>query len=276
MMFGKYTMVLKTIMDDPESRAVLDKALSEYPLHTPKNPPNHMIIPTREEINQKLLDHYKYREIGFETFGRFVDELRIAMNEIMPYYNQMFNSEDIINGLEDIFGNLDVKEEYEETSEGGSESNSKENISGSENSSSDTKSKSSDNTTTETDMAVYDKLVDADTPQSKLDISAQNINDMKYASSMKLNKNESDGTTKTTGSTNNTTDVSAERKHEQENTAEQKTSTTGKTTHTLTRKGNQGVNTYAHDMNEFRELFQNIVQQIITDKNIECLFMQVF
>ena len=45
---------------------------------------------------------------------------------------------------------------------------------------------------------------------------------------------------------------------------------------TYTKKGNQGVNTYAHDMIEFRTSIIDVVTQIIDDKRIKNLFMQVF
>lgn len=51
-------------------------------------------------------------------------------------------------------------------------------------------------------------------------------------------------------------------------------SSTGTVRHTLHRKGNQGVNTYAHDMKELRETFLNIDQQIIHELND--LFLGVY
>lgn len=47
----------------------------------------------RAELNQKILEHYYFREIGAETPDRFNFYLRRKMNEIMPYYNQLFISE---------------------------------------------------------------------------------------------------------------------------------------------------------------------------------------
>ena len=37
----------------------------------------------------------------------------------------------------------------------------------------------------------------------------------------------------------------------------------GTVKHTLTRKGNQGVNTYAHDMIEYRQSFINVDMMVI-------------
>lgn len=48
----------------------------------------------------------------------------------------------------------------------------------------------------------------------------------------------------------------------------------GKVKHTLSKKGNQGVNTYAHDMNELRQSFLNIDLSIINE--LKDLFLQVY
>lgn len=40
----------------------------------------------RPELEKKILEHYMFRQIGFETAGRFKYELNKLMREIMPYY----------------------------------------------------------------------------------------------------------------------------------------------------------------------------------------------
>lgn len=47
----------------------------------------------REYLNNKILRHYYFYEIGAETPDRFNYYLETKMNEIMPYYNQMYESE---------------------------------------------------------------------------------------------------------------------------------------------------------------------------------------
>lgn len=46
----------------------------------------------RAELNQKIIDHYMFRQIGFETAGRFKFELNKKMREIMPYYNKIWTT----------------------------------------------------------------------------------------------------------------------------------------------------------------------------------------
>ena len=284
MIYGKYTIVLKTLLDDPKSKEAIDKALSTYPLYDAKNESNFTQVLSREELNKKILDHFKYREIGFETFGRWLDELEIAMNEIMPYYNQLFMSEDIINGIDDIFGNLNVKETFEEERTGTSEDSSEtsetfeNNINDS--SSSESSSESTDNSTQVNQSETNGKNVKSDTPQSQLNISSNDIDNISYANEVNWNKDHANSNTRNEGSTTGTNETSSSSNREEDSTRNQtysnNGSTSGTTKHTLTRIGNQGVNTYAHDMLEFRNLFINIAQQIINDSRIQELFMQVY
>ena len=252
MIKAKYTIVLKTLMDDENVKPLIDKALSTYPILVPENNPEYYKIPTREELNNKLLNHYKYREIGFETIGRFLDELEISMNEIMPYYNQLLKTSDIINGLEDIFGNLDVEETYQETTSGlqMGESSGESNV--------------EDSSTTETNTNGYNKSVKSSTPQGQLDISNKGIDTLDYADEVNWNHSTNEDQSTNSGESKSTTSSNA------------KNETSGTTEHTLKRKGNQGVNTYAHDMLEFRELIRNIELEIINHPRIQELFMLVY
>lgn len=47
----------------------------------------------RELLNNKIIEHYYFREIGLETAGLFKRFLNRKMAEIMPYYNQLYKSE---------------------------------------------------------------------------------------------------------------------------------------------------------------------------------------
>lgn len=47
----------------------------------------------REFLNKKILKHYYTREICEETIGLWKLRLSNKMNEIMPYYNKLYNSE---------------------------------------------------------------------------------------------------------------------------------------------------------------------------------------
>lgn len=244
MIEAKYTVVLKTLMDDENVKPLLDKALSTYPMYVPENETLYSIIPTREELNNKLLNHYKYREIGFETVGRFLDELQISMEEIMPFYYQLFKSEDIMNSVEDPFGNVDITETFQEEKEGTSKGTSKGSSTGT--SSSENSSESTTTSETETDMTNNSKNVKSSTPQGILDIGTKNIGSVNYADEANWNEDVSSSSGNTTDhnqSSSNGSDSS-----ETESQAESTGETQETTSHTFTKKGNQGVNTYAHDI----------------------------
>lgn len=44
----------------------------------------------REPLCKKIINHYYFYEIGFETIGLFINRLNQKMNEIMPYYNRLY------------------------------------------------------------------------------------------------------------------------------------------------------------------------------------------
>ena len=47
----------------------------------------------RQILCRKILKHYYTREIAHETVGRWKLALNAKLNEIMPYYNQLYKSE---------------------------------------------------------------------------------------------------------------------------------------------------------------------------------------
>ena len=69
MLKAKYTIHLKTLLDDAYMKSEIDKAMETYPLYVKKSKEEFIpsYVPTREELNKKLLNYYKYREIGFDT-----------------------------------------------------------------------------------------------------------------------------------------------------------------------------------------------------------------
>lgn len=46
----------------------------------------------RAELEKKIIEHYMYRQIGFETAGRFKFELNKLMREIMPRYIKIWKT----------------------------------------------------------------------------------------------------------------------------------------------------------------------------------------
>ena len=255
---AKYTIELRTLLDDDTTRTYIHRALATYPMYVPlsDNDEVRAIIPTRTLLNEKLLNHYKYREIAFEEIGEFIDKLEITMNEIMPYYNQMYNSVEIMALIDDPFGNVDVTETFKESRKGTSKENDK----------ATNKTSASDVSTTDTTVGSDSKNVEISTPNGVISVPASNLDTIKNADSVSLNKNNSHNAGSTSGSSN--TDSTS--------TNDRTGNTTEEVEHTFTKKGNQGVNTYAHDMIEFRTSIIDVTMQILEDVRIKDLFLQVF
>lgn len=267
---GKYTETLHDLLNNEDVKKKIEQALSTYPMYNPIHKELYGFIPSREELNTKILNHYRFYEIGSETIGRFLFNLESAMNLIMPYYNQLYKSIDVMNGLEDIFGNLDIVESFEQETSGSSSSEGSDNVKGT--SSSDTRSESTSQNSTNSEVSSEGRTANSTTPQSQL--KAKTLNQLTAASDMGWNENVSDSKASSDDKAN--TESHNDTNSEQETTSRTNAESLGTTKHTLTRKGNQGVNTYAHDMLEFRELFLKIEQQIINDKELASCFMLIW
>lgn len=244
---ARYTEVLVNLLNNREAKEKIDLAMSTYPLYESKSQEEYIptYIPTREELNNKILNYYKYREIGFETFGRFLFELETALVEIMPYYNQLYFSADQDFN---VTYNVDYKRTIDRNKEG---TNNLE-----------TTSSASDTTNTSASVNNYSKNINSKTPQGQLSITAQNINNVTYADEVNWNQNQSTDTGTSTG-TSSTSGNSAGSDTEEESTVE-------------TTKGNFGVVSAQDLILKYRETILNIDQMIINDPRIVELFMLVY
>lgn len=299
MIKAKYTVVLKALMDNPEARAALDDALSRYPLYEKKSPEKFIpsYIPTRQQLNNKILNHYKYREIGFETVGRFLDELEIAMEEIMPEYNLLFLTADQDFN---IIWNVDYEKNMErthrttdntetDTTNTGTTSTTNEAETNTTNTGTASKSGSTkaDTDTTST-IEKTDKTVKTGTPQGYVSIPASAIDTVTRADEVNWNK---EGTTTTEGSETNTTTTETDTTSDtgkttttgsgSTNTNDTGTATTtGTTEGTATEKeitkGNFGVVSAQDLILKYRETIINIEKMIIDNDRIQDLFMLIY
>lgn len=255
---ARYTVLLKTLLEDVNIKPLIDKALSSYPLYTSKstNEEVQAVIPTRELLNQKLLNHYKYREIGSETIARFLDELEITMNEIMPFYNQMYKTVEIMAELPNPFDNVDVVEKTVQTRTG----------SGTSSDSGTTNTNDTGSSSVEGSGTNKSKVLKSETPQGNISKTASEIDSVTHADDVAWQKDENERTESTESS--NTTKTTTNNQTESSSNEESEL--------TYTKKGNQGVNTYAHDMIEFRTSIIDVTNQILEDIRIKELFMLVY
>ena len=279
MMYAKYTCTLKTLLDCKPSHDIIVDARSKYPLYERKSKnefiPN--FNPTREELNKALLNRYKYHEIAFETPGRFVDELEIAMAEIMPYYNQLlFTMDQDFN----IIFNVDYQKTLDTLRN--TEDNGNVNLTSNSNETSSTNS----NSTSESETSVESnanstnksKHVESETPQGQLNLSNNDIDAISYADKASWGKDDNNATTSATGSTQAQTNTTNEAITS--NNVEGLTTTTNsqeQTEKTIeTTKGNFGVVSAQDLILKYRETIINITQDIINDKRIRDLFLYIY
>lgn len=80
-----YTLELYRVIDLKPDNMPEDEwlGLNEYPLFNPEY---------RQGLNKKIKDHYMFQEIGHETIEQFRFRMRARMNEIMPAYNQLYET----------------------------------------------------------------------------------------------------------------------------------------------------------------------------------------
>ena len=251
---AKYTEVLENLLQNEQTAPLIAQAMSTYPLYeTDPNKVNEYgtayKVPTRAELNDKILSYYRWREIGFETVGRFLFELETALKEIMPYYNQLYYSADQdFNPIYNVDYIRNTQRNRSDTTIGSQSSATNTSTSGSES------SNSTDNS----------KTVTSDTPQNQLGIIAENIDNLDYASeaSWGKNANNSSSSNSSTGSTStNASDSTIG--NEKEGIVE-------------TTKGNFGVTSAQDLIVKYRETLLNIEQLIIHDKRIAELFMLIY
>ena len=102
----------------------------------------------RTVLETKILRHYYTREIGLETVGLWKLKLNTKLNEIMPYYNQLYKSELIkFNPLYDVEITRERKTEGKGTkdTENGETRNGENHTENSQSSTNNTNNKVEDN-----------------------------------------------------------------------------------------------------------------------------------
>ena len=200
----------------------------------------------RQVLCRKILKHYYTREIAHETVGRWKLALNAKLNEIMPYYNQLYKSELLeFNPFYDV----DLTRSREGSGTSNKTSNNTETNSGT------SKNVSSGSGTSNTDT--LNRF--SDTPQNSMD--TQSIADsVPLTTVTKVNE---DNTT-----TNESTDTLT-RNDNKTGSGTENINNTDKYIETV--KGKQGTENYSSLLKKFRETFLNIDMMIIEDCS-DCFF----
>lgn len=239
---SKYTTQLRWIveqigqgLDVPSGQEYADAVykyigLSKYPIFDESY---------RSHLNDKIIDHYFFREIGQETAAQFAQMMKRTMQEIMPKYNRLYNAiqTDLNHPLSDFTRHRNIDEDFTSEIDGTTSSLS--------------------NGTSSATSTDHNRNVFQDTPMSLLSNNGSpSIEDLDYATNVTYN--DSNGSTSgTTSSTNNGT------------------SSSDRTDNKVREEDEYGRNkSLAFLINEYAEKFVDIDVLIIND--LEDLFFKLW
>lgn len=220
----------------------------------------------RSVLCQKILKHYYLREICCETVGVWTLWLNTRLEEIMPYYNQLYESAKIeFNPMYDV----DLTRQHERNVEGTNKEDGTrtDNITGKRtltgNRNTDNISSDTRNTTSGSDETKRDLY--SDTPQGAI-TGLENENYLTNARKITDNVNETGNeetkTTENTGTNYSETEDISDK-------VEGVTSNTGNSNtiedYVETIVGKQGTESFSSLLNKYRETFLNIDMLVIEE-----------
>lgn len=222
----------------------------------------------RQALNVKILRHFYTREIGAETVGLWKLWLNNKMNEIMPYYNQLYKSQLIeFNPLY----NVDITTHKEGTADEDSSRGQSRINSRSSKGEVDSTAKNDTNSVTGTtinqDRTRHDEDKYSETPQGSLEgvLSGDYLTNARV-----LDGNDTNKENNTTIGNANGESAYTENNSRSENETEMLDGTSKiKNTedYTETVLGKQGDASYSKLLAEFRATMLNIDMQIINELN---------
>lgn len=187
-------------------------------------------------FEQKVLDHYRFRQIGQETVGRFLHYFRTRIREIMPYYVQVYEFDAKFRNIDDPLESYNLTETFKQATKGTGKTTG-----------TNTASQRSESSGTSESLSKF-----SDTPQNSVD----NLDNY------------------LTNATRITGDETGSSSGSSSGTSASSTEDTGSVTHELTRKGNIGVQPLGGEVLNIRSAFINIDMQIIDE--LRDLFLQVY
>lgn len=232
---SRYTIELRYLIEGN-----YDLGLKDYPIFDESY---------REQLNNKIIQHYYFREIGFETEALFKNRLNQKMLEIMPYYNQMYESSKL---KIDPLSSINLEEVFSRKSKTTGEGTSSTSGTGN-----NTNNFNSTDTTDYGKISKFSDIAQAQTTPNEI------LND-KYLTSATVDDGQDKNTntgTNTSQTESTTSGTSTDERNLDEDT-------------TLTRKGNNGTASESELLNMYRETFLNIDMMIIDD--LDELFLGIW
>ena len=257
----------------------------------------------RNVLETKILKHYYTRELGLETVGLWKLKLDTKLNEIMPFYNQLYKSELLeFNPFYDVDLTRNHNLKKEETTKqdatekgttektGNIDDNTHTETNDNQNSESTTDLQNTTGSTSKEQLGAtkthYDKY--SDTPQGSL----QNVQNDTYLTNARMINDTDNQTGETTVSGNDTSKGTTTANTNADGTSdtERNISTNDSEEKSVSQnvnknlssiddyiehvKGKNGGVSYSAMLNEFRTTFLNIDMQIIDE--LSDLFMNLW
>lgn len=199
-------------------------------------------------FEKKIVDHYYFRQIGQETVGRWLHYFRTRIREIMPYYVQLYEFDAKFRNIEDPLESYNLVETFkQEHSNNGS-------VTGS--TSSEHNTDHSEDATIDASNGFVRKF--SNTPQGSIDNLDHYLTEATVEDGTRYEGSNRSG--------NEAGTVSG--------SSEQSSEDSGMVEHTLTKRGNIGVQPLGGEVENIRNAFINIDQMVIDDLND--LFLQVY
>lgn len=182
----------------------------------------------KERLQQKIENHYRFRQIGQETVGRFKHYLKTRMQEIMPYYVLLYEFDAKFHNIDDPLESYNLVETFQQETRG--------------------TGKVTGTNKAQTSGGSNNLTKFSDTPQGTVDNLETHLT--------------------------NATQLTSSDNGQSNTQSDQESQDTGNTSHTLTRKGNIGVQPLGGEVENIRKAFINIDLQIVEE--LADLFLMVY
>ena len=230
----------------------------------------------KKAFEELFINHFYYHEIGCETYSRWHHLLKAKLQLIMPYYEQLYQTEwkrvgkDMMNSkdlTETTIHTLTSNQLGTQAQQGSSESSSQSEGSGVETSESNAQSSGSgESSNRSTDL---ESALENGVPQVHLetDLTRKAQSDSTSTTSTNATtQSELNATSSSQATTSNHATNESSLTNQQQNQLEEKT--------TFNSKGNIGIQTPAYAITEWRKVIINLNQMIIED--LSSLFIQIY
>ena len=224
----------------------------------------------REKLVSKVLKHYYLREIGAETVGVWMLWMNTKFEEIMPYYNQLYESAKLkFEPFYDVDYTRSSQRDVTETEHGSYENKGQTQSDGSSTDTGKTGNTRTGKTTEVGSTGGTSKDLYSDTPQGAL----TGVDNETYLTNARKITNTDSSTSESSNTGNgeykDTGNVKYSDTSERANTKNGSNSNTGTVNNTEeyleSVSGKQGSGSYSGMLKEYRDTFLNIDRMVIAE-----------